>query len=648
MDEIKLTIGGREVTFKKIKTQFGVRLKQGKASSVEALRAACGPVDKDEISHTQTVRNADMDLFAIPEDRLERTTDELRRCRTSDVVTHLYTLDDTLEGAVIPTGTLTLRFAPGVSKERKEQILRDHGLEIVEDLPELGNAHTVRLTSASTENPLKIAARLQQQPEVATAEPDLAFRAVLHYIPQDPLYRQQWHLRNRGDQAGLQSGADVKAEAAWDITRGSREIVVCVIDDGFDLDHPDFDASDKIVAPYDFGQEDQDPNPAASDDDHGTACAGVAVAEENGEGVVGLAPRCSLMPIRMSLWLDTESVRRMFQYAMNHGADVISCSWSAAAWDFPLPEKMAGAIRQAATQGRNGKGCVILFAAGNEDRPLNGMKDGQRSYQGFALHPDVIAVGASNSLDLRSSYSNHGPELALCAPSSGSPGRRIVTTDRQGAAGYDPSGYTSSFGGTSSATPLAAGLAALILSANPDLSSAEVKRIMMETADRIDPTSGQYDASGHSSWYGHGRINAARAVAQAAGRDGETGLPQALYMERRVGRPIPDQGEIQDVIPFPLEVSVQAIEVVLHITHSYRGDLRVTLLREGLPPIVLHDQTGGNADDLILTYRSASDPRLQSLVGISARGNWTLKVEDRARQDVGALQKWGIGITYRA
>jgi subtilisin family serine protease len=647
MNEIKLKRGTHEVTFRKLPEYFAVRLKQGKASDETALEAACGK-PKAETRHIDSADIEKMDVFAVRESgRLEETMDELRRAPSSDVVTHLFAMDDTPEGGVIPTGTMTIQFKSDVRAEEREKILAEFGLEILEDLDFLPNGYTVGLTEASTENPLKIAAKLQARPEIETGEPDLIFRISLKHVPDDNLYRQQWHLKNRGNGDGLAAGADVKAEEAWDYTRGSRDIAVCVMDDGFDLEHPDFDAPEKIVEPRDFGESDFNPSPGLEDDNHGTACAGVAVAEENGTGVVGLAPRCAFMPIRTSRWISDESIKKLFQYAIDHAADVISCSWSAGAWNFPLSTKMHGIIKKAATQGRvNGKGCVILFAVGNEDRPLDGEKDGRVSHQGFALHPNVIAVGASNSLDKRSSYSNFGPELALCAPSSGYPGRGIVTTDRRGAKGYSSDDYTHRFGGTSSATPLAAGLAALILSINPDLSSAQVKRIMMDTADKIDEPNGEY-TDGHSPWYGHGRINAQRAVALVAGEgDGEK-LSQVLYMEHRINQSIPDQSEIEDTITFPLEVSSQSLEVSVEIRHTWRGDLRVILTPPQGGEITLVDRTGGGQDDIIKSFRSSDDPELfSSTLGHSAQGEWRLKIMDLARQDVGNLVKWGLAVTY--
>jgi subtilisin family serine protease len=646
MNEIKLKRGGREVTFKKKPAHFAVRLKQGRAMDEAALEAACGRPEMP-VKHVDYAAPENMEIFSVEDaSHMEKTVDDLREAPASDVVSHIYALDDTPEGAVIPTGTITLQFNPDVDAKVREQILAEFGLEVVEDLDFLPHGYTVRLTEASTENPLKIAAKLQERKEIKTAEPDLSFQISLKYVPADSLYREQWHLNNRGDKIGLVAGADVKAEQAWEYTRGSRDIVVCVMDDGFDLGHPDFTAPGKIVEPRDFGQEDFDPNPVMVDDNHGTACAGVAIAEENGTGVVGLAPRCAFMPVRTSGWISDPAIKTLFQYAIDHHADVISCSWSAGAWNFPLSTLMNAIIHKAATQGRrNGKGCVILFAAGNEDRPLDGVKDGTISVQGFALHPDVIAVAASNSQDKRSSYSNFGPEISICAPSNGSPGRGIVTTDRRGTNGYSANDYTFTFGGTSSATPLTAGLAALTLSANPELTSAEVKQIIMDTADKIDQEGGQY-VNGHSPWYGHGRINAHQAVALATG-DSEERLPEVLFMEHRVSKPIPDFGEVEDVIPFPLEVSVKEIEISLEIRHTWRGDLQVFLKSPNSEEIMLENRTGGSQDDIVKSYRSNAEPMLfESIVGGPAKGDWHLKVLDLAKQDVGVIMKWGLAITY--
>jgi subtilisin family serine protease len=153
---------------------------------------------------------------------------------------------------------------------------------------------------------------------------------------------------------------------------------------------------------------------------------------------------------------------------------------------------------------------------------------------GYASHPDVIAVSASTSLNKKAIYSNWGKEISVCAPSNNYhhlvPGSRVKgykgiwTTDIISASSATRSnGYTKDFGGTSCSAALAAGVAALVLSANRHLSAAQVKQILQETADKIvdnEPDmmwqnrKGVY-VNGHSEWFGYGKINAARAVAMA-------------------------------------------------------------------------------------------------------------------------------------
>ncbi|MGA9762460.1 MAG: S8 family serine peptidase [Gaiellaceae bacterium] len=131
-----------------------------------------------------------------------------------------------------------------------------------------------------------------------------------------------------------------------------------------------------------------------------------------------------------------------------------------------------------------------------------------------AADPQVIAVGASTSFDCQAPYSQYGSALALVAPSSGGDlTDAIMTTDRTGKAGYDPtSDYFSGFGGTSSAAPLAAGITGLILSKNPGLTQAQVRQILESSADKIRPNVSAYDSRGHSERFGYGRINAEKAV----------------------------------------------------------------------------------------------------------------------------------------
>ncbi len=176
----------------------------------------------------------------------------------------------------------------------------------------------------------------------------------------------------------------------------------------------------------------------------------------------------------------------------------------------PIPLIVKAAIDQAVEKGRKGRGCVIFFAAGNGDESVE--------LDGYASYPKVIAVAATTDQDRRAWYSDYGKAISVAAPSSG--GRNgIWTTDVRGRRGYNPRGdWTGEFGGTSAACPLVAGVAALVLSANPKLTAQEVRQLLEATADKVDPKGGRYDASGWSPWYGYGRVNALRAVREARAR----------------------------------------------------------------------------------------------------------------------------------
>lgn len=225
------------------------------------------------------------------------------------------------------------------------------------------------------------------------------------------------------------------------------------------------------------------------------------------------------MPIRWGRSIEPEEVERWFDYVTASGAAVVSCSWKARAQNYRLPTLTHEAIARCAREGRGGRGCVVVFAAGNEGVDIEAPAQG--TFNGFAVHPDVIAVAASTSRDERAHYSNFGKAIAVCAPSSGVGGLGITTVDVTGnftcgatsiPAGYASGPYTHDFGGTSSSTPLVAGICALLLSLRPDLSATSVKHVLCQTARKIGDLA-QYDANNHSVLYGHGCVDASAAVA---------------------------------------------------------------------------------------------------------------------------------------
>lgn len=416
----------------------------------------------------------------------------------------------------IPTGRIHLKFKRGTPPEACTDILAKHNLDVSSIINEL---EIYGRTSFNTQNSVDIASSIQRENEdhVDVALPEWATPVAKKFPPRDALFKDQWHLENtgfhRGTRIGLLKGADARVAQAWQTlgNYGSDNVTIAVIDDGFDLGHPDLGGTDreKIVSPWDFTRNNDLPVPG-NGDWHGTCTAGVATGIEGGGDIIGVAPNAKLMPIRWGTGLTDQTIEDWFYWAKTHNADVISCSWGAAAKYFPLSQHQSDVITDSATQGRGGKGCVIVFAAGNDNHDINDPASG--TLDGFAIHPHVISVAASTSVDTKAPYSNFGKEISVCAPSSGAPGMGVLTSDVRDIPGYVPGDYYSNFGGTSSACPVVSGVSALVLGVNPNLSSSDVKSIIERTARKIGNT---YDAQGHSIYHGNGCVDANAAVIEA-------------------------------------------------------------------------------------------------------------------------------------
>jgi subtilisin family serine protease len=599
---------------------------------------------------------------------------------------HVYQIKNNPGTLIYLTDKITIQFAPQVDQGTRNAIATELGLQEVQPVAGVPNTFVYQLTAEASANPVKIANQLTRRSEVLLAEPNIVIKTQSLYRPSDPLYPKQWYLNHNGG-PDLATGSHISAEKAWDITRGSRAIVVAVADDSFDLDHPDFQGKGKIVAPRDLRDQDLLPLPDDTEASHGTACAGVAVAEENGVGIVGVAPGCALMPIRTTGFLDDETIEQIFDWAVVNGAAVISCSWGPSAVYFPLSLRQSAALTKAAKDGRNGKGCVIVFAAGNANRPVNGAINEQgwpnnvlrgptTWLTGFAVHPDVIAVSACTSLNKKAAYSNWGTNISVCAPSNNAPpgmwlqetgfvstppevrvflpGQSVFTVDQLGAAGYDPGDFTGDFGGTSSACPTVAGVAALVLSANPDLTAQEVRQILQQTADKIvdpdpDPQfgfrKGTYEANGRSDWFGFGKVNAFRAV-QAAQRQMATTLSSSQQVQGRndnsMAIPDYDFNGIKSAIQINEPSLVRDIQVTVNLEHSFLGDLEISLIAPRGQTVLLQGRTLGRRTQLQTSYSLQNTLLLRKLLNQPAAGRWQLWIIDRAALDTGTLKNWQL------
>ncbi|MCX6354730.1 MAG: S8 family serine peptidase [Candidatus Aureabacteria bacterium] len=415
-------------------------------------------------------------------------------------------------------------FPEGVSRAEIDQINARYGAKILRTLSVRPNTYVLS-AGAEPLAALRLANIYMEQGVSLFAHPNFVARKKKRFSPNDPYFPHQWHLNNIG-QNGALPGHDVEAPPAWDITRGDPGVIIAVIDDGVEFSHEDLQG-DKFVPGHDFYDNDSDPSAVPSNEDfHGTAVIGVTSANgDNGTGTTGMAPGCRVMPLRLICGeTSDEQDSNAIHWAAENGAWIISNSWGPPdgnpfiAGDemvHPLPDIVRAAIDYAADEGRGGKGCVIFWAAGNGNEPVG--------YDGYASYGKVIAVGACDARGIRSYYSDYGPELDICAPSDGSDPPGIWTLDLMGSNGYnsgsgfygDASGnYTNDFGGTSSATPLAAGVAALLLSCESYLTREEIQERLQRTADRVDMTHANYDLSGRSALYGYGRVNAFSALTE--------------------------------------------------------------------------------------------------------------------------------------
>ncbi|MFT7452948.1 MAG: subtilisin family serine protease, partial [Patescibacteria group bacterium] len=449
---------------------------------------------------------------------LDDKLDDIRKEGSVEVGTHVYYTHGNSNRPVVPTGEIYIIFQDGTSTEEQMLVIDEYNLEIVERRDEY---RVIVKVTAKSPNPLKVSNYLQNISLVKLAEPDIdTFVEEYDFSePNDQLFQHQWHLQNEGQVVDvnwpLKKGADAKVVDAWKRmgNMGSSNIKIAIIDNGFDLTHPDL--KNKVHKPYDLWSQSSQIEQGDPRFTHGTPCATVALAASNGSGIVGAAPNAKFVPISGTSF-SLRATEAMFNYCIENDVDVISCSWGSTDPSFNLSSLKEEAISKAAKEGRNGKGCVIVYAVGNDDLDFVSF---------YAAHPDVIAVAASTSKDEHANYSNRGREVTICAPSNGD---WPITAGRawwdEGVSwetgeyrfwrdGLSRGDRYKHFGGTSSSCPLVAGICALILSVNPDLTAAEVKTILTKTADKIGSPS-EY-SNGHSNKYGYGKINADRAVAEA-------------------------------------------------------------------------------------------------------------------------------------
>ena len=501
------------------------------------------------------------------------------------------------------------------------------------------------------EYPLRSIPLLQQSLEAGEIEsfsPLVEKKQNARLAPDDTEFAAQWHLENTGQTNGL-PGEDANVTDTWDTYTGSG-VVISVIDDGLDHEHSDLQPHYSALFSYDWCDDDGDPSPTGWNG-HGTAVAGVAAAVGNNAlDVTGVAFNATIAGSTLiACWASDATEADALSYESDD-IDIYTNSWGpyddGERLEGPGPLTLA-AFESDAYNGREGLGNLITWAAGNG---LGSNDDS--NYDGYANSRFTIAVTAISHQGEQSSYAEPGANILVAAHSNGA-GEGITTTDITGSGGYNSSGnVTHDFGGTSSATPLAAGVIALILDANENLTWRDVQHVLVNSARMNDASDSSWsvNGAGHdiSHKYGFGAVDAGAAVSVAENWVNVGEELNATYGPYTPSIDIPDDdnswSEVTAVVTD--EYSLESVDVSVDITHSARGDLDIVLVSPLGTESWLAETHGDDGNDysdwMFSTVRHWDE---------SSLGTWTLKVRDTSSGDNGTLDSWelilhGVDVDY--
>lgn len=453
---------------------------------------------------------------------------------------------------------------------------------------------------------------LESNPLIEYAEPAPIF--YTSYTPNDNYYvnnslslygifnaNARWHLDV------------IHADQAWDISQGDTSIIVAVLDNAIWTDHPDL--QNKIVMEIDLGDDDNDANPPAAEFiwSHGTHAAGLIAAEsDNSVGVASIGFNVRLMAVKLAP--DASGGQAMtagfegIVWAADNGADVISMSWGSPQFFVTMQNTVNYAYN---------KGCVLVAAAGNNGDGAETQIDPNIpvNYVGYpAALEHVIAVGSTDSDDAKSSFSEYGTWIDVCAPGGFSASSSMLfsvlsTTYSDagdiasmlsgtggGAASWGISGKYDCMQGTSMACPVAAGLAGLMLSVNPDLTPGELTAIMKVTCDNIDAQNPQFIDS-----IGAGRINAYAAL--LAVQDSMAVSPLTADFEAS-DVVIPEGGQVDytDMSVGSPTSWLWTFDGGVPATSTDQNPLGIQYDTAGVYPVQLEISDGTNSDTELKTY----------------------------------------------
>ncbi|MEO3679860.1 S8 family serine peptidase [Rheinheimera sp. FR7-31] len=397
--------------------------------------------------------------------------------------------------------SILVMFKPGVSKQERVDVIKRNGASLRQldaqgrdmKMRYVADGRIVKVQVPKGVDRDRLIKKLAAHAAVEVAEPDFPLKALA--TPNDPRFGELWGLQNTG-QSGGTAGADIKAVEAWDITTGSQDIIIGVIDTGMDYNHPDLIAN-RWVNPgnlpgstYGYSTLNAEQDPMDSDS-HGTHVAGtIGASGDNGVGVVGVNWNVTLLPCQFlgptggSTAGAIECINYFTDLKLNHGVDIKATnnSWGGGGYSETL---------RAAIQSGGDAGILFIAASGND----GGNADSAPMYPAAYDLDVIVSVASTDRNDAMSGFSNYG----LTSVDLGAPGSAILSTI--------PGGGYASYSGTSMASPHVAGAAALLWSINPDLSPLEMKAILMDSGDTLAALEGK-TVSGK-------RLNLVNALAEA-------------------------------------------------------------------------------------------------------------------------------------
>jgi len=487
----------------------------------------------------------------------------------------------------------------------------------------------------------------------------------------DPLYGDQWHLKNTG-QSGAGStgvaGQDMNVEPVWTTHKGTG-IRIAVVDDGLEIGHEDLASNVAATGlSYNYVNGGSDPTGGA----HGTSVAGIAAARDlNGLGGRGVAPRANL--VGYNLLQNFTSANEAD--AMTRGSPNVHISSNS--WGPPdnmgtldaSPAIWRTAIDNGTKNGRGGLGTVYIWAAGNGvvNTPPDPAVDNS-NYDGYANYHGVMTVAAVNDQGVKSSYSESGANLLISAPGGEfCDSHAITTADRTGgvegfnktSGGTDPVNdyanrdYTRCMNGTSAATPAVAGVVALMLEAKPTLGWRDVRLILAQSARKNDASETGWATGAAAPFYhfnhkyGFGVVDAAAAVTLASTWTNVSTEKTYTTLPATPGLAIPNNNTtgVSDSITVAGSgiTNIEFIEITFSAAdHTYSGDLQITLTSPlGATVFSRLAETHPCAAQTCTTYSGWVFGSVRHL-GEAADGTWTLTVKDLAVKDTGTFQSWSL------